>query len=94
MIPLFVRTNQYNICAFQGETLTAANGSIIPNLYWIGDQPQTQGFLRLPRRANVDLSVRRTFPIKERLSLAIGAEATNAFNHTGLNSSPGGDLGK
>ncbi len=84
---------RYNLCAFQGETLTGANGSIIPNLYWIGNQPQTQGYLRLPRRTNVDLSIRRTFPIYERLNLEIGAEATNAFNHTELNASPGADLG-
>jgi trimeric autotransporter adhesin len=84
---------RYNLCAFQGETLTGANGSIIPNLYWIGNQPQTQGYLRLPRRTNVDLSIRRAFPIYESLDLEIGAEATNAFNHTELNSQPGSDLG-
>jgi len=84
---------KYNLCAFRGETLTAANGSIIPNLYWIGDQPQSQGFLRLARRTNVDLSVRRTFPLVERFSLEIAAEASNAFNHTELNASPSGSLG-
>jgi trimeric autotransporter adhesin len=84
---------RYNLCAFQGETLTGANGSIIPNLYWIGDQPQSQGYLRLPRRTNVDFSVRRTFPLFERLSLQVAAESTNFFNHTELNSQPGSDLG-
>jgi trimeric autotransporter adhesin len=84
---------RYNLCAFQGETLTGANGSIIPNLYWIGDQPQSQGYLRLPRRTNVDFSVRRTFPIFERLNLQLAAESTNFFNHTELNSQPGSDLG-
>jgi trimeric autotransporter adhesin len=84
---------RYNLCAFQGETLTGANGSIIPNLYWIGDQPQSQGYLRLPRRTNIDFSVRRTFPLFERLNLQIAAESTNLFNHTELNSQPGSDLG-
>jgi trimeric autotransporter adhesin len=84
---------KYNLCAFQGETMTGANGSIIPNLYWIGNQPQTQGYLRLPRRTNVDASIRRTFPIYERLNLVIAFEASNVLNHTELNSQPGSDLG-
>jgi Carboxypeptidase regulatory-like domain len=84
---------KYNLCAFKGETLTGANGSTIPNLYWTGNQPQSQGFLRLPRRTNVDASIRRTFPIYEQLNLVLAFEATNVLNHTELNSQPGSDLG-
>jgi trimeric autotransporter adhesin len=84
---------RYNLCAFRGQTLTGANGSTIPNLYWIGNQPQSQGFLRLPRRTNVDASIRRTFPIYEQLNLVLAFEATNVLNHTELNSQPGSDLG-
>jgi trimeric autotransporter adhesin len=84
---------KYNLCAFQGETLTGANGSIIPNLYWIGNQPQSQGYLRLPRRTNVDASIRRTFPLYEQLNLVLALEASNVLNHTELNSQPGSDLG-
>jgi hypothetical protein len=84
---------KYNPCAFQGETLTGANGSIIPSLYWIGDQPQSQGFLRLNRRTNVDFSLRWTFPLVERFNLVIAAEATNVLNHTEINAAPIGGLG-
>ena len=84
---------KYNMCAFQGETLTSANGTIIPNLYWIGNQSQSQGYLRLPRRTNVDASIRRSFPIFEQLNLVLAFEASNVLNHTELNSQPGSDLG-
>jgi hypothetical protein len=82
-----------SLCAFQGETLTGANGAIIPNLYWIGNQPQSQGYLRLPRGTNVDAGIRRRFPIYEQLNLVLAFEASNVLNHTELNSQPGSDLG-
>lgn len=84
---------KYNLCAFQGETLTAPNGSIIPNIYWVGNAPQTNGHIRLPGKTNVDFSVRRTFPIKERFNVQIAAEVSNLFNHPQFNSSPGGGMG-
>ena len=84
---------KYNLCAFKGETSTGANGSVIPNLYWTGNQPQSQGYLRLPRRTNVDASIRRNFPIYEHLNLVLAFEASNVLNHTELNSQPGSDLG-
>jgi hypothetical protein len=84
---------KYNLCAFQGETLTAPNGNIIPNIYWIGNAPQTNGNIRMPGKTNVDFSIRRTFPIKERFSVQVAAEISNLFNHPEFNSSPGGGLG-
>lgn len=84
---------KYNLCAFQGETLTAPNGNIIPNIYWIGNAAQTNGNIRMPGKTNVDFTVRRTFPIKERFSVQIGAEISNLFNHPEFNSAYGGGMG-
>ncbi len=84
---------KYNLCAFQGEILTAPNGNIIPNIYWIGNAPQTNGNIRLPGKTNVDASIRRTFPVAERVNLQVAAEISNLFNHPEFNSSPGGSMG-
>lgn len=84
---------KYDLCAFKGETLTAPNGNIIPNLYWIGNAPQTNGNIRLPGRKNVDAGIRRTFPIRESINLQIAADFSNLFNHPEFDSSPGGSMG-
>lgn len=84
---------KYNLCAFQGETLTGANGNIIPNIYWEGNAENTNGNIRLPGKTNVDFGIRRTFPIRERFSLEIAAEISNLFNHPEFNQSPGGSMG-
>jgi trimeric autotransporter adhesin len=84
---------KYDLCAYQGETLDAPNGSIIPNDYWIGDAAQTNGDIRLPRRTNVDFQVSRTFPIRERFHLEFAAEISNLFNHPEFSASWSGNLG-
>ena len=84
---------KYNLCAFKGETLTAPNGNIIPNIYWTGNSPQTNGNIRLPRQTNVDFSVRRSLPIGEIVKFELAAEISNLFNHPEFNSSPNGGLG-
>jgi trimeric autotransporter adhesin len=76
---------KYNACAYQGETLTTPNGSIVPNEYWVGSSNQTNGDLRGPGRFDIDLSLRRMFAIRERLKLEIAANATDVLNHTDLN---------
>lgn len=77
---------KYDLCGFQGETLTAANGNTIPNIYWVGNAAQTNGNIRLPHRTNVDAAIGRTIPITERVSLQIRAEVSNLFNHPEFNS--------
>ncbi|MBT9332434.1 TonB-dependent receptor [Paracidobacterium acidisoli] len=84
---------KYNACAFTGETLTTPDGSIHPNLYWNGDAAQTSGGLRGPGRFNVDFSLRRSFPVTERISLQVSAEASNLLNHAEFNGSYTGSLG-
>jgi len=84
---------KYNECAFSGEVLTAPNGSLVPNQFWVGNSDPTIGGLRGPGRFNVDLSLRRTFPITERFRLQLAADATNLLNHTELSGNFSGGLG-
>ncbi|HEX3878864.1 MAG TPA: TonB-dependent receptor [Bryobacteraceae bacterium] len=84
---------KYNPCAFQGETLTTPNGSIVPNEYWVGNSDPTIGDFRGPGRINVDLSLRRIFVIRERLKLELAADATNLLNSAEYNGNFNGNLG-
>jgi len=79
--------------AWSGRTLTMSNGSIVPDVYWYGTAAQTFDEMRGPGRFNVDLSIRRTFKIKERYSLEVAANATNLLNHTQFSSNYSGALG-
>lgn len=76
---------KYNACAYQGEVLQAPNGSYIANQFWVGNTDPTIGDLRGPGRINVDLSLRRTFAIRERLKLQIAADASNLLNSAEYN---------
>jgi len=84
---------KYNACAFQGQVITTPNGSVVPNQYWVGNSNQTNGGLRGPDRFNVDLSLRRSFDLRESVKLQIAADATNVLNHTEYNGNFGGGLG-
>jgi hypothetical protein len=84
---------KYNPCAFTGEVLTAPNGSIIANQFWVGNADPTIGGLRGPGRFNIDLSLRRSFPIRESVRLQLSADASNLLNHAELNGNYNGGLG-
>jgi trimeric autotransporter adhesin len=84
---------KYNECAFQGETVTGANGSILANQFWVGDADPTISALRGPGRINVDLSLRRNFTIRERLKLQFAADATNLLNSAEYSGNYSGSLG-
>ena len=84
---------KYDQCAFQGETLTTANGSIVPNIYWIGNSPQTNGNIRTDGYTNVDFNITRSFPIRERFTLQMGADFNNLFNHPQFQGGESGNLG-
>jgi hypothetical protein len=84
---------KYNQCAFQGEVLTAPNGSTIANQFWFGSTNETSGDLRGPDRFNIDLSLRRSFNLYERVKLQISADATNVLNHTEYSANFNGGLG-
>jgi hypothetical protein len=84
---------KYNACAFMGEVVTAPNGSIVPNQFWVGDSAPTIGDLRGPGRFNVDLSLRRSVSFTERVKLQLAADATNLLNHRELSGNYNGGLG-
>jgi hypothetical protein len=84
---------KFDQCAFQGETLTTANGSIVPNIYWIGNSPQTNGNIRTDGYTNVDFNITRSFPIRERFALQLGADFNNLFNHPQFQGGDSGNLG-
>jgi trimeric autotransporter adhesin len=84
---------KYNSCAFQGQILTSPNGAIIANQYWVGNSNQTNGLLRGPGRFNLDMSLRRSFSIREQIKLQISADATNVLNHTEYSGNFSGGLG-
>jgi hypothetical protein len=84
---------KYNACAFEGETVTTPNGSIQPNKFWVGDTDPTISAFRGPGRVNVDMSLRRTFPIREWLKLEFAADATNLLNSAEYNGNYNGGLG-
>jgi trimeric autotransporter adhesin len=84
---------KYDQCAFQGETLTTPNGSIVPNIYWVGNSPQTNGNIRTSGYTNVDFNISRSVPIWERFSLQIGADFNNLFNHPEFQGDNSGGLG-
>jgi hypothetical protein len=84
---------KYNACAFQGQTVITPNGTIAANQFWVGSANPTNGDIRGTGRVNVDLSLRRSFVIREQLKLEVAADATNFFNHTQYNGSFVGGLG-
>jgi len=79
----------YNLCAFDGDVVTTPNGSVVPDIYWYGDAAATYGDMRGPGRFNVDMSLKRTFRIRESMNFQFGVDATNLLNHTQYVSIPG-----
>jgi trimeric autotransporter adhesin len=62
-------------------------------LFWWGTAAQTFDELRGPGRFNIDMSLRRTFKLRENLSLEFAANATNLLNNTQMSASFSGNLG-
>jgi len=84
---------KYNACAFTGRTLTTPSGSIVPDIYWIGNHSQTNGDIRGQARYNMDFSLRRAFPIYERYRIDVSAEVSNLLNNAQFNGAYVGALG-
>jgi hypothetical protein len=84
---------KYNSCAFSGRTVPTPNGSLVPDVYWIGNHSQTSGDMRGPARYNVDFSLRRSFPIHEQLQVDVAAETSNLLNNAQFNGAYVGALG-
>jgi hypothetical protein len=73
----------YNVDAFSGPVVPDPNrpGQYIADNYYVSDATIAYGGVRAPRRSNLDLSLTRTFHVREGLSLEFSAHATNALNH-------------
>jgi hypothetical protein len=84
---------KYNACAFSGRTIATPNGSIVPDIFWIGNHSQTSGDMRGPARYNVDFSLRRAFPVYDRYRVEVSAEVSNLLNNAQFNGSIVGALG-
>jgi hypothetical protein len=84
---------KYNACAFTGRTLTTPNGSLVPDIYWIGNHSQTNGDMRGQARYNMDFSLRRAFPVYERYRIDVSAEVSNLLNNAQYNGAYVGALG-
>ena len=79
--------------AWAGRVIQMSNGSYQPDVYWWGTAAQTFDQMRGPGRFNIDLSLRRTFRLHERLDLEFAANATNLLNNTQLAANYSGALG-
>jgi hypothetical protein len=79
--------------AWRGRVVQTPNGSYQPDLYWWGTAATTFTEMRNPGRFNMDLSIRRTFKIRETMSLEFAANATNLLNNTQLSGAYSGALG-
>lgn len=84
---------KYNSCAFEGQVVTAPNGSIIADQFWVGNSAQNIGGMRGPGRFNIDMSLRRSFTIKEGISLNLNIDATNILNNAQYSGNYNGGLG-
>jgi len=73
---------KYYIGAFQGNVVQTPNGSYASNIYWWGNAALDYGNIRGPGRSNLDLSLERTFRLRENMTLDLAAHATNFLNHT------------
>jgi trimeric autotransporter adhesin len=84
---------KYSSCGFAGQVVQAPNGKFVPDVYWVGRAAQTYGYLRTPGRFNIDVSIRRSFKIREGKDLEVSADATNLLNHPELSGTYTGALG-
>ncbi len=73
---------KYSADAFSGRLVTTANGGVQPDIYWFGSAALRYGDIRGNGRWNVNMSLQKEIPIRERLQLQFSAEASNLFNNT------------
>ncbi len=83
---------KYNPDAFAGRVVITPSGSIVADQYWFGNASQTYDGIRTDSRFNLDMSIKRQFPIA-RYQLEIGADIMNVLNHTQFSGAYAGGLG-
>jgi len=73
---------KYNIDAFAGRLVKGPNGQAIPDIFWYGTSAASFSGMRSPSFWNANMSLEKSFKLRERSSLSLAAQATNVFNHT------------
>lgn len=73
---------KYSSDAFSGRTVNLPNNTIAPDVYWFGNAALRYGDVRGNGRWNVNMSLQKDIPVKERLRLQLSAEASNLLNNT------------
>ena len=84
---------KYYSGAFQGRYVTLPNGKYGYDQNWVSFGSTSWNDMRGNGRVNLDLSLRRTVKLRERISLEVSAEASNALNNTQLSGNFSGNLG-
>src|SRR5260370_12127551 len=72
---------KFNPDAFQGRVVTTPNGSVVNDVYWFGNAAWTYNNIRDPGMNNLNISIDRTFRVREKYSVEFSAQFTNALNH-------------
>ena len=73
---------KYNIDAFAGRVVTGPNGKAVTDIFWYGTSAATFNDMRSNSLWNSNLSLEKSFKVRERYSVNVAAQATNIFNHT------------
>ena len=73
---------KYSSDAFQGRVVQTPNGSVQPDIYWLGNSALRFIDIRSPGQGSWNASFDRTFRPREPLQISFSAEITNIFNHT------------
>ncbi|MEO8592663.1 MAG: TonB-dependent receptor [Candidatus Solibacter sp.] len=84
---------KYYSGAFQGRYVTLPNGKFGAAQNWVGTIAGNFNDLRGPGRFNLDMSLRRTIKLREKMGLEISAEASNLLNNSQQSGSYSGGLG-
>ncbi|MCL2659372.1 MAG: TonB-dependent receptor [Acidobacteriaceae bacterium] len=77
---------KYNPDRWVAPWATLANGKYSADGYVLGTTSMAEGDLRAPGYKNVNISLVRLFDLGERAKFEIHADATNAFNHSNIQS--------
>ncbi len=84
---------KYYSGAFAGPVVTLPNGKYGAAQNWVGSTGITPSGFRTPGRFNIDVSLRRSVKLKEKITVEMSLQASNALNHTELSGGYSGALG-
>ena len=84
---------KYYTGAFQGRYILLPNGKYGNAQNWAGAVANNLDEMRGPGRFNIDMSLRRSVRIRERVAIELSAEASNLLNNSQQSGSYSGNLG-